>query len=180
MVILTICILLTVPSEILLCSRWGNVPTLTYEGQLPSILSISCNIQHLVQQQSQWKLNWSGLRKRTFHHFRRANMANQQSGLPNDVNKRMNTGVSWKQNESDRLGNCAACDSKRILRPRNNEKRTSPPMKRKRNWLRIMLRERQLGSGTNGSKFSVRVGVRFQPGTELLQLVSTQHPLLTI
>jgi len=63
---LTIPYLLTVKRQIRLCSRWLNVPTLTYKTQLASILSISCNIEHLAQQQSQCKLQWSILRKEPF------------------------------------------------------------------------------------------------------------------
>ena len=35
--------------------------------------SISCNIQHLVHQQNQHKIQWSMLCKRTFRHYRQAN-----------------------------------------------------------------------------------------------------------
>jgi hypothetical protein len=40
---------------ILHCSWWPNVPTLTYKMLLASILFISCNIQHLGQNLSQYK-----------------------------------------------------------------------------------------------------------------------------
>jgi len=66
---LTIPIVLTVKREMLLCSRWVNVPTLTWKTPLASRLSISRNIQHLAQQQSQCKLQWSILWRRTFRHF---------------------------------------------------------------------------------------------------------------
>jgi len=113
--------------------------------QLASILSILCNIQHLAQQQSPRKLQWFMLWKWTFRHFRRADTANRQSGQPNDVIMRTKAWAVWKQRESEHLGHCAAGDQKRSLRRRNDEKRTFYAMKRKRNGLRIMLREKPLG-----------------------------------
>jgi len=142
---LTIPILLTVKRQILLCSRWLNIATLTYKTQLASILSISCNIQHLAQQQSQCKLQWSMLRKRTFDHFQLANMANKHSGPHNNIIKWTKATAAWKQKESETLRHCAACDPKWSLWPRNNEKRTSSAMERRNNGLRIMLREKLLG-----------------------------------
>jgi len=50
--------------------------------QLASILSISCNIQHLTQQYSQCKLQRSMIHTRTFHHCWQANMANQKPVHP--------------------------------------------------------------------------------------------------
>jgi len=82
-------------------------------------------MQHLTQQQSQGKLQWSMLRKRTFRHFQRANMANQQSAPHNDIIKQMKARAAWKQRECEPLGHCAACDPKRSLQPSNDEKRTS-------------------------------------------------------
>jgi len=75
--------------ELLLCSRSVNVPTLTYKMKLASILSISCNIQHLTQQQRQGKLQWKMLRKRTVCGFQWADMVIGKSGLLHDVIKRM-------------------------------------------------------------------------------------------
>jgi len=69
----TIPVLLTVRRQILLCSRWVDVPALISMTQLASTLSISCNIQHRPQQQGQYK-QWSMLRKGTFRHIRQANM----------------------------------------------------------------------------------------------------------
>jgi len=43
--------------------------------QLPFIWSISCNIKHRVQQQSQQKQQWLKLPNRTFHHLLQANVA---------------------------------------------------------------------------------------------------------
>jgi len=65
----------------------------------------------------------------TFHHFRQAYTANQQSGPHNDIIKQMKARVAWKQNESEPLGHCANYDLKRSLRPRNDEKCTSYAMK---------------------------------------------------
>ena len=125
MVSLTIPILLRVKRQILLCSRWLTVPTLTQNMQLASSLSISCNIEHLTQQQSRHKVQRWILRKRTFQHFQRENMANLQSGPHNDVIKRMKASADCKQYQSDFFGHCAACDPKRSLQLRNNEKWTS-------------------------------------------------------
>jgi len=122
---LTIPNLLTVKREILLCSRWVNIPTLTWKTQLASILSMFGNIQHLAQQQSQCKPQWSMLRKKTYHHFRQAIMANRHSCPPNDVIKRMKARAAWKQTESEPMGHCATCDANRSLWPRNNEKCSS-------------------------------------------------------
>jgi len=122
---LTIPNLLKVKRQILLGSRWLNIPTLTWKTHLASILSILCNMQHLARQQSQRKRQWSMLEERIFRHFKLANMANRQSCPPNDVIKRMKASEAWKQNESEPLGLCAACDSKRCLWPKNDEWRTS-------------------------------------------------------
>jgi len=72
--------------------------------QLGSILSISCNIQHLTQQQSQGKLQWSMLQKRSFRNVQQANVANRQSGSHHDVIKRIKASAAWKQKESEHLG----------------------------------------------------------------------------
>jgi hypothetical protein len=62
----TIVDLLTVKEQILLCLRWVNVLNLTYKTQLASILSITCNIQHLTQPQSPCKRQWSMIGKEVF------------------------------------------------------------------------------------------------------------------
>jgi len=113
--------------------------------QLASILSMSCNIQHLAQQQWQRKIKWSMLRKRYFLHFRRAEKVNRQCGLLNHIIKWITERVAWRPKESEPLGHCVAWDPKRRLRRRNDEKRTSQPIKSKTNELRIMLREKPLG-----------------------------------
>jgi len=136
---------LTVRREILLCSRWVNVPTLTQKTLLASILSITCNIQHVAQQQSPRKLQWWMLWRRTFRHSRQAGTVNRQSDQPNHVIMQMKARAGWMQRESEPLGHCAAWDPERSLRRKSDEKRTSQPMKRKRNGLRIMLREKPLG-----------------------------------
>jgi len=113
--------------------------------QLASILSMSCNIQHLAQQQWQREIKWSMLRKRYFLHFRRAGKVNRQRGLLNHIIKWITERVAWRPKESEPLGHCVAWDPKRRLRRRNDEKRTSQPIKSKTNELRIMLREKPLG-----------------------------------
>ena len=109
---------MTIPTEvtlktlILLCSNWWNLPTLTQKTQLASMWSISCNIQHLAQQQGQHKIQWSMLRKRTFHHIRWANMANQRRNPHDDVTKWIQARVAWRQKGSQRWEHCAAYDLK--------------------------------------------------------------------
>jgi len=141
---LAIPVLLTVKRQILHCSSWVNIPTLTQKTQLASILSIYCNIQHLAQPQSHHKLQWSMLRKRAFHHSRQANTANRHSGSQDDIIKPIMARAAWKQTESEPLGHCAACNAKWILWPRHDEKWTTDAMKRKKNGSRIMLREKLL------------------------------------
>jgi len=145
MVSLTIPTLLKVTSQIWQCSRWFNIPTLTYKTQLASILSICCNIQHPAQQQSQHKLQWSMLQRRTFHHFRLANTATWKCVLHDDIINQMRARAASKQKEHEPLGHCAACDPKRSLRQRNDEKRTSYTTNRKRNGWRIIMRVKPLG-----------------------------------
>jgi hypothetical protein len=53
--------------------------------------------------------------------------------------------AAWMQKESEHLGHYAACDPKRNLQRRNEEKCTYYPLMRKRNGLRIMFREKPLG-----------------------------------
>ena len=121
----TIPVSLTAKCGFLLCSRWVNIPTLTWKTKLASILSISCNIWHLTQQQSQGKLQGLMLWKRTFRHFWWANIVNRQSTPHNDVIKRMKARAAWTQGMSEPWGHCTTCNPKRSLRPRNDEKRTS-------------------------------------------------------
>jgi len=90
-----------VKTQILLCSSWSNIPTLTYKTHLASISSISCNLQHLAQQQSQHKIQWSTLQNRTFGLYWQENTANCQSIPHDDAIQRMNAKVAWKQNGSE-------------------------------------------------------------------------------
>jgi len=109
---------------------------------LASISSISCNIQHLAQQQSQHKLQWSIIRKRTFPHIQQAYTANRRSVPHHNVIKRRMARVAAKQKEFEPLGHCVVCDPKRSVWPRNNMKCAFQAMKRKRNGSWIMSRER--------------------------------------
>ena len=142
---LTIPILLTVIWQILLCSRWLNVPTLTWKTQLASILSISCNVQYLAQQHSQNRLQWSMLQHRTFRRFRRANTVSWEGGPHDNVIKQMKAEVAWKQKGFERCGHCAVCDPNVSLRSKNDEKRTSYATNRKMNVSRIVLSEKLWG-----------------------------------
>jgi hypothetical protein len=60
---------MTIPKEvsvktlILLCSNLSNLPTLTYKTQLASMWSVSCNIQHLANEEGQHKIKWLMLLK---------------------------------------------------------------------------------------------------------------------
>jgi len=87
--------LLTVKREVLPCSRWVNILTLTWKTQLASVLSISSNIQNLAQQQSQGKLQWSMLRTRSFHHLLWADTAINKATYP------MTSSSKWRH---ERLG----------------------------------------------------------------------------
>jgi hypothetical protein len=120
------------------------MPTLTEKMQLASILSITCNIQHLAQQQSQCKLQYSMLQIRLFRKFRWENVANHQISPHKKFIKQMMPSAAWKQRESDPLGHCALYNPKRSLQPSNNEKCTAEAMKRQRNGLKMMLREKLL------------------------------------
>jgi len=132
----------TVETLILLCSNWSNLPTLTLKTQLASMWSSSCNVQHLAPQQGQHKIQWLMLRKTSFRHFRRANMANRRSIPHDDVIWRIKTRVAWTERGSESWEHCAACDPKRSLRRRNDGKRTSQATKRERSGTRIMWSER--------------------------------------
>jgi len=104
--------------------------------------SISCNIQHLAQQQCQHKIQWSMLRRRTLRHFRQANMATWQSNPHDDVIKLMKASVASRRKQSEHWEHCAAYDQKRSFRRRNEGKPTVYAMKQKRNGSRIMWIER--------------------------------------
>ena len=85
------------------------------------------------------------LQKRTFRRFWQADTGNRQSSLPNHIIKWMWAKAACRQSEFNPLGHYVPWDPKRSLRQRNDEKHTSWAMKRKRNGLRIMLREKPLG-----------------------------------
>jgi len=121
---LTIPILVTVKTQILLCTSWSNVPTLRYKMHLASILSISCNIQHLAQQQSQHKLLWPILRKRTFRYFRWVKTPNRPRVWHDVVITRMKVRTASRQKQSDPLGHCSKSNRKRKLQRRNDPKCT--------------------------------------------------------
>jgi len=106
--------------------------------------SISWNIQHLVHQQSQPKIQWSMLQKGTFYHCAQANTANRQSTPRDDVIERMKAWAAWKQNWSEPVERCAVCDLQRSWRQGNDEKLTSQATERRRNGSRIMWIERPL------------------------------------
>jgi len=141
---LTIPDLLTVRMQSLLCWSWVNIPTLTYKTQLASILSISCDIQHLAQQHCQHKLQWAMLWKSTYRHFRWANMANRPSSSPNNVINRIKERPTQEQTLTEPLGHCAACNPKRHFQRRYDKKRTSYAIYRKRNGSKIVLRDKRL------------------------------------
>jgi len=65
------------------------------------------------------------LRKNNFRHVRQANTANQHSGANDDVIRRMKATADWKQEVSEPFGHCAACNPKRSLQLRNEEKHNS-------------------------------------------------------
>jgi len=111
---------LMVKTQIWLCSRWSNLPTMTSKTQLASMWTISCNIKHLAQHQGQHKTQWSMLRKWTLCHFRRANTANRPRNPHSDVIKQIKARVAWRQKRSDRWEHCAAYDPKRSFRRRKD------------------------------------------------------------
>jgi len=110
---------MTIPNKvivktlILLYSSWSILPTLTYKTQLASMWSISCNIQHLAQQQSQHKTQLSMFQKRTFPHFRWANTGNEDSNPHDNVIKSRQDTVAWRLNVSEHWEHCTAYDLKR-------------------------------------------------------------------
>jgi len=85
----------TVKWQILLCSSWLSVPTSTSMTQLASTWSISCNILHLVHQQSLYKIQRSKLWTRTLRNYWLLIPANRQRALHHDVIKRMEARVPW-------------------------------------------------------------------------------------
>jgi len=106
--------------------------------------STSCNIQHLTQQQSQLKIQWSILRKRTFHHFQQANTATWPSYTHDDVIKQIMARAAWRRKGSEHWEHCAAYRLQRSSVWRKDEKRTFWAMKRRRNGSRIMWIQKPL------------------------------------
>jgi len=141
---ITILIWVTIKMQMLHCSSWTNIPTLIWKMQLACISSISCNIQHLAQQQRQHKHTLPMLGKWTLLQIRRANIIHWQSVSHDTVSKQIKARADCKQKLSEPLEHWAACDPKRSLQWRNNEKRTFEAIKKQTNWRRIMLREKLL------------------------------------
>jgi len=110
--------------------------------QLASMWSISCNIQHLAQQQGQHTIQWSMLRERTFRHFRQANTAHWQRNPHNVLMKWMKATVAWRQIGSERWEHCTAYYLTKSFRRRYDGKRNFQATKTKRNASRIMWIER--------------------------------------
>jgi len=134
----------TVKTQMLLCSNRLRVPTLTWKMQRASMWSISCIIQHLIHQQRWHKIQSSRFQKRTFRHHWQANTSNRQSAPWDDVIKWTEAKAAWKQNGSEPVECCVACDAKRSLQQGNNEKRTSWAKKRGRNRSRMIWKGRLL------------------------------------
>jgi len=134
----------TVKTLILVCSSWTNVSPLTYKTQLPSMWSTSCNIQHLAQEQSKHMIQWLMLRKRTLHHFRRANIAHLRSAQHDNVSNQMKATAAWRQKGSECWDQCPAYNLKRSFWQIKGEKHISRAKKRKINGSRIMWIERPL------------------------------------
>jgi len=135
---------ITVERQIVLCSSWSNVRTLTLMTELASMWSISCNIQHLTQQQGQHKTQWSMLRKGTFRHLCWANTANQKISPHVDIIKWMKATAARRQKGSDHWEHCPASDPKWSFPRWKDRKRTFQAMKRKRGGSRSMWREKPL------------------------------------
>ena len=90
-----------VKMEMLHCSSRWSVPTSTYMTQLASMLSISCHIEHLVNQQSQHTTQWSKLWGRTLRHYRQATKADWQCAPHDDFIKRLKARAARKQTGSE-------------------------------------------------------------------------------
>jgi len=135
----------TVQMRILLCSWLPNLPTLTYNTQLASMWSISCNIQHLTHQQGLHKIQLLMLWKRMFHQFQWALSANYPSNSHQDIIKRMKATVSWRQKGSERSEHCSFYHPKLSCWWGNCKKSPFSSTQRMKNRSRMMWIERQLG-----------------------------------
>jgi hypothetical protein len=80
-----------------------------------ALLHIVHNLQHPTSRPTTKSMQTTMINslKQSICHFRRINMANQQTGPPNNIIKRMKATAAWKQKESEPLGYCAACDPNR-------------------------------------------------------------------
>jgi len=128
----------------MLCFSQSSVPTLTWRTQLPSMWSVSCNIQHLAHEQSQHNMQWLMLWKSTFRDYARANTTNRHSAPSDNVIQQILVKVPWKQNASEPLEHCAACNAKRCLWQEINKIGTFYATKRRTNVLRTMWIESAL------------------------------------
>jgi hypothetical protein len=117
---------------------------LDLKEQLPSILSISCNIQHLAQQQSQRKLQWSILQK---------DVMATSSGQIRQIEKAVNPMTSSNKWRHERFQGRKSPSAQGITPLKNQKEACSgettrnallKQFKRKRNGLRMMLREQPL------------------------------------
>jgi hypothetical protein len=127
-----------VKTRILLFSSWSHIQTLTYDTQLGSVWSISCNIKHFAQQQGQHMIQWSMLRKITYHHTQRANLAKWRSIPYNDVVRGTNVTVACWQIWSKHWDHCAAHDWIESLWHTQARKCSTYAMNREANGLRII------------------------------------------
>jgi len=151
----------TVTMQILLCSSWWNIPTWTLKTQLASMWSISCNIQHLAQQQSQLKIQCSMFRKWAFHPFQQGNTANRWSDPHHNVIKLMKATAAWRQEWSQPSEHCTAYDLTRSLQHWNGAIHPFWATKTKRNGWRIVCIERPLWQGREFKTQSQRLLVHF-------------------
>jgi len=111
---------------------------------LASMWSISCNIQHLAQQQGQHKIQLSMLQKRTFCHIQRANTANQPSNPHDDAIKQMTANTALRQKGFEHWEHWAGYNPKGSVPWRKVGKGTFYAKKRENNGWRIMWMERPL------------------------------------
>jgi hypothetical protein len=131
---------MTVQMQILLCSSWSNIQTLTQNTQLASKWFRAWHIQHVAKQQGQHTIQLSRVQKRALLHLRWAITPNRQSSPLVDIVKQMKGREAWRQQGSERSERCAAYDLKRYFWRWKERKRTVEAMKRTRNRSRIMWR----------------------------------------
>ena len=132
-----------VEMQIMLCSSWSNVRTLTSKTQFASMWFIFCMLQHLAQR-GQHTIHWSTLQKRRFLNVPLANMATRQWHPHIDVIKQKKASAACREKGSDHWEHRPACDLKRTSRRRKDRKQTLYIMQRNRNGSRILWRERPL------------------------------------